>query len=70
MTVTPERIESAMVMLCAMTVEDIADARGMDIQTVYNEFRRSLTFKMLFDKETGLWENGPTYIAEEYAEIG
>ena len=29
-----------------------------------------IPFKMLFDKETGLWENGPTYIAEEYAEIG
>lgn len=58
--------ELAMELLCAMTIEEIAEETNDDIEDVYREFRRSKTFEMLFDEETGLWLNGPDYVAYEY----
>ena len=30
------------------------------------EFRKSHTYQNLYDSRTGLWENGPDYLSEEY----
>ena len=66
MILTENGKELAMELLCAMTVEDIAVETGRDVEDVYKEFRSSNTFEMIFNEETGLWMNGPTYIMEEY----
>ena len=58
--------ELAMELLCAMTVEDIAAETNEDIDDVYKKFRKSRTFDMIFDEETGVWLNGPSYIVDEY----
>ena len=39
---------------------------GADPLEVIADFMESDTAKILYDKETGLWENGPDYIANEY----
>lgn len=66
MIVNEDSKELAMEILCAMTIEDIAEETEGDIEEVYRTFRRSRTFEMLFDEETGLWLNGPDYVAYEY----
>ena len=70
MIITDEGRELAMELLCAMTVEDIAEEDGQDVFVVYKRFRRSKTFNTLFDGSTGLWMNGPVYVAGEYREFG
>lgn len=66
MIATEKNKERAMEMLTVLTVEDLARRSGEDLQETYRKFRRSKTFGILFDEETGLWENGPAYIADEY----
>lgn len=61
-----KKIERAMQMLAAMTVKYIAEEENDSTEHVFKAFRRSNTFEALFDAETGLWHNGPGYIADEY----
>ena len=58
--------EHAMQALVAMVVEDRAKKEKRPAVEVLRQFRRSRTYAMLFDKDTGLWMNGPDYISEEY----
>ena len=66
MKVTEENREAAMQMLGAMVVEELALESGMSTEEAFKEFRKSKTFAVLFDPETGLWLNGPDYIVDEY----
>ena len=61
-----EKIERAMEMQAAMTILQLAKESGDTVDNVYRRFRRSNTFKMLFDAQTGLWETGPIYIEDEF----
>ncbi len=71
MILNEQNREFAMELLCAMTIEDLAAEFLTDQNAIYREFRRSNTFSVLFDPETGLWLNGPEYVAGEYkAETG
>lgn len=58
--------EFAMQTLTAMVVEDRAKKSKQSTEEVLRAFRRSRTYAMLFDKDTGLWMNGPDYISDEY----
>ena len=65
-TMKAEFREQAMQALVAMVVEDRAKKEKRPAVEVLRQFRRSRTYAMLFDKDTGLWMNGPDYISEEY----
>lgn len=60
------KINFAMNLLAQMTISTIAKRTGTDPLDVIANFMESDTAKILYDKETGLWENGPDYIANEY----
>lgn len=55
-------------LLITMVVEEIAEETGKDSKEVLGDFLCSKTGKALYDKETRLWCNGPSYIAELYME--
>jgi hypothetical protein len=61
-----KKINFAMNLLAQMTISTIAERTGADPLEVIADFMESDTAKILYDKETGLWENGPDYIANEY----
>lgn len=61
-----EAMEHTMELLVAMVVEERALKENRTQEEVFKEFRRSRTYEELFDPETGLWENGPDYISDEY----
>lgn len=61
-----EAREAAMEMIAAMMLSDRAERENRSFEEVFSEFRRSKTFEQLFDKDTGLWMNGPDYISDEY----
>ena len=65
MILNEQNKELAMELLCAMTIEDLAKESGKDEMDVYREFRKSNTFDIIFDEDTGLWLNGPDYVIEE-----
>ena len=58
--------EFVMDLLATMMLQARAEDEGRSFQDLFAEFRRSKTFEMLYDPLTGLWENGPVYLAAEY----
>lgn len=54
--------------LIAMVVEELAEDLGRDSKDVLAEFYVSRTGKALYDEDTKLWWNGPSYIADVYKE--
>ena len=58
--------EFAMQSLTAMVVEDRAKKEKRPTEELFRQFRRSRTYAMLFNKDAGLWLNGPDYISDEY----
>lgn len=70
-TISKEKIDFTIDLLITMAVEEIAEETGKDCKEVLGDFLCSKTGKALYDKETRLWCNGPSYIAELYMdEIG
>lgn len=70
-TVSKEKMDFTIDLLITMAVEEIAEETGKDSKEVLGDFLCSKTGKALYDKETRLWCNGPSYIAELYMdEIG
>lgn len=67
-TIPKEKIEFTIDLLITMAVEEIAEETGRDSKDVLADFLCSKTGKALYDKETRLWCNGPSYIAELYME--
>jgi hypothetical protein len=63
-----EKMDYTIDLLITMTVEEIAKMTGKDCKEVLPEFLHSKTGKALYDKDNRLWWNGPTYLAELYAE--
>lgn len=61
-----ESREYAMNLLATMVVQQRAERSGQSFEEEFSEFRRSKTFEMLYDPDTGLWMNGPDYISDEY----
>lgn len=55
-----------MELLSAMASETIARRQKISKIKAFDRFMKSKTAEMLFDEDTGLWLNGPDYIADEY----
>lgn len=58
--------EFTMELLSAMAAETIARNQKIAKIKAFDRFMRSETAVLLFDEESGLWQNGPDYIADEY----
>ena len=63
-----EKMDFTIDLLITMTVEEIAEETGKARKNVLIDFLSSKTGKALYDEETGLWRNGPSYLAELYRE--
>ena len=66
MTVTQEAKDFAKSLLISMMITDRAEKEKRDSLEMFREFRRSNTMRMVYDEETGLWMNGPDYLADEW----
>ncbi|WP_407399283.1 hypothetical protein [Anaerovibrio sp.] len=55
-------------LLITMVVEEIADETGKATADVLEDFLASRTGKALYDENTKLWCNGPSYLVELYNE--
>ncbi len=67
-TLPKEKIDYTIDLLIAMTVEEIAGETGKAAKDVLMDFLSSKTGKALYNKNTRLWCNGPSYIADMYQE--
>lgn len=67
-TISKEKMDFTIDLLITMVVEEIAEDTGKASKDVLVDFLCSKTGKALYDKETRLWCNGPSYIAELYME--
>ncbi len=63
-----EKMDYTIDLLITMTVEEIAERTGQKPKEVLTDFLQSRTGKALYDENNRLWWNGPTYLAELYAE--
>ncbi len=68
MAFAKEKMDFTIDLLITMVVQEIAEELGKDSKEVLEEFLCSNTCKALYDKETRLWCNGPSYIVELYME--
>lgn len=66
--ISKEQIEFSIDLLITMVVEEISEETGRDSKEVLMEFLSSKTGKALYNEETKLWWNGPSYIADLYME--
>ena len=64
--ISKERIDYTIDLLITMAVEEIAEDTGKSPKEILPEFYSSKTGKALYDEQTRLWCNGPSYIAESY----
>lgn len=67
-TISKEKMDFTIDLLITMAVEEISQETGKDSKEVLADFLCSKTGKALYDKETRLWCNGPSYIADLYME--
>ena len=67
-TISKEKMDFTIDLLITMVVEEIAEETGRKSKEVLADFLCSKTGKALYDKETRLWCNGPSYIVELYIE--
>lgn len=65
-SVTDNKYEYTMQLLAAMASINLAQQQKISRNKAFSKFIKSQTGKMLFDKSTDLWMNGPDYIADEY----
>ena len=64
--VIEDKCEYSMQLLAAMASINLARRQRISRNKAFSRFVKSQTGKMLFDKSTDLWLNGPDYIADEY----
>ena len=67
-TISKEKMDFTIDLLITMAFEEISQETGKDSKEVLADFMCSKTGKALYDKETRLWCNGPSYIADLYME--
>ena len=66
MDLNNERVNNAIDILIAMTVEEISEDSNRNPSEVLEDFLQSRTAKTLYDEKTKLWWDGPSAIAEFY----
>ena len=67
-TIPKEKMDYTIDLLITMVTDEIAEETGMDRKDILTDFLCSKTGKALYDEDTRLWCNGPSYIAELYIE--
>ena len=65
-TITDEQKKYAIDLLVTMVAEELAEKQKVDAAKALSEFIASETGKLLYDEESKLWWNGPSYIVDMY----
>lgn len=65
---TIEKKNNAIDMLVALTVAEISEDFGIEPDEAFSKFLMSKTGELLYDEDSKLWWNGPSYIADLYRE--
>lgn len=66
--ISKEAKNSAIDMLVMLVIGELAEDLKMEPDEVFAEFVTSKTGELLYDEESKLWWNGPSYIADLYKE--
>ena len=64
--VAKEKKNNAIDMLVTLIIDELSDDMGIDPDTLFPKFLSSKTGELLYDDESRLWWNGPSYIADMY----
>ena len=60
--ISKERVDYTIDLLITMAIEEIAERTGKDSKELLADFYSSKTGKALYNRDTKLWCNGPSYI--------
>ena len=61
-----EKVEFTIDLLISMVVEELSEDLGKPTGDILTDFVESKTGKLLYNEDSKLWWNGPSYIAELY----
>ena len=64
--VTVEKVNAAIDMNISMVVEELAETLQAPVEEILPQFLQSRTCATLYDRDTKLWWDGPSDIAEQY----
>lgn len=67
-TIPKETKNNAIDMLIMLIVEELSVDLNREPDEMFSEFVTSKTCELLYDEESKLWWNGPSYIADMYKE--
>ena len=65
-TISIEKENAAIDMMVSMVVEELADILHQTVEGIMPMFLQSKTCETLYDRESKLWWEGPSDIAEQY----
>ena len=65
-TLPKEKKNNAIDMLVTLIVGELSEEMGIDPDTLLPKFLSSKTGELLYDDDSKLWWNGPSYIADMY----
>lgn len=66
--IAKETKDNAIDMLVTLIVEELSEELKIDPDEMFFRFVSSKTGELLYDEESTLWWNGPSYIADLYKE--
>lgn len=67
-SISDEQKEMCAVRVMRSMLEDYTDENSVVFEEALLKFASSNTYKMLFDYSTGIWKEGPDYLAGLYQE--
>ena len=65
-SISEDKENGAIDMMVSMVSEELAETLHMTVEEVMPLFLQSRTCATLYDRESKLWWDGPSYIAEQY----
>lgn len=66
--ISKDEKNNAIDMLITLIVEELSEDLAIEPDEVFSKFISSKTGEMLYDEDSKLWWNGPSYIADMYKE--
>lgn len=67
-TITREKKNNVVDMLVSLIVAELSEDLGLDPDETFFRFLTSKTGELLYDEDSRLWWNGPSYIVQLYKE--
>lgn len=64
--ISKEQLDYTIDLLITMTVEELSEDLHANPENILPDFLCSNTGKALYDSDTKLWWNGPSYLADMY----